>query len=50
MYVPDIYCSKDISDLIKNRGLATAQQLIKDEIWKMTNNSESTISYIDVPF
>jgi hypothetical protein len=50
IYVPDIYCSKDISDLIKNRGLATAQQLIKDEIWKRTNKNKLTISYIDVPF
>ena len=50
VYVPDIYCSKDISDLIKNRGLNTAQQLIKEEIWQLTNKNKSTRSYIDVPF
>ena len=48
--VPDIYCSKDISDLIKNRGLNVAQQLINKEIWQLTNKSKSTRSYIDVPF
>jgi hypothetical protein len=50
IYVPDIYCSKDISDLIKNRGLNVAQQLINKEIWQLTNKSKSTKSYIDVPF
>lgn len=50
VYVPDIYCSKDISDLIKNRGLNTAQQLIKEEIWQLTNKNRSTKSYTDVPF
>lgn len=50
VYVPDIYCSKDISDLIKNRGLSAAQQLIKEEIWQLTNKNRSTKSYTDVPF
>tara|TARA_R100000951_G_C2629031_1_gene177020 strand:+ start:345 stop:1373 length:1029 start_codon:yes stop_codon:yes gene_type:complete len=50
VYVPDIYCSKDISDLIKNRGLNEAQQLINKEIWQLTNKSKSTRSYIDAPF
>ena len=50
IYVPDVYCSKDVSDLIKNRGLNTAQQLITEELWKLTKKSESTRSYINVPF
>lgn len=47
--IPDVYCSKDISDLIKNRGVNTAQQLINEQICQ-TNNNRSTQSYTGVPF
>ena len=47
--IPSVYCSKDVSDLIKDHGLQVATQLINEEICQ-TNNSRSTQSYTDVPF
>ena len=47
--IPSVYCSKDVSDLIKDHGLQVTQQLINEQICQ-TNNSRSTQSYIDVPF
>lgn len=49
IFIPEVYCSKDISDLVKNRGVNVAKQVIQDQIWNLKNN-KSTPSLDDAPF
>lgn len=49
VFIPEVYCSKDISDLVKNRGVNVAKQVIQDQLWNLKNN-KSTQSLNDAPF
>lgn len=49
LLIPDVLCSKDISDLIKSQGLNKARTFITNEICKLTKN-ELTKYSSDAPF